>query len=211
MNYICKCKQSNFFQKNYTYWEDRDVTNDELDIIKFINDTKNIKFDKILHIGIGNSYFANKLVQKSNITGITISKKEIFKAESLNLSSYKFFLCDKYSLEFNEFAKKNKFDIIVDVNLKSYSCCKISFNFMMENIFNLMERGSMLITSRNGMRWYKKLKPKLSFNFKKLFHYKLKEIDGNESNILSLDELKTLSNKHNLKMSFDDKLCYLKK
>ena len=42
MNYICKCKQSNFFQKNYTYWEDRDVTNDELDIIKFINDTKNI-------------------------------------------------------------------------------------------------------------------------------------------------------------------------
>ena len=69
----------------------------------------------------------------------------------------------------------------------------------------------MLITSKNGMKWFKKLKPKLSFNFKNLFNYKLKEVNGNKENILTTDELKNLSKRYNLEFSFDDKLCYLKK
>ena len=36
MNYICKCKKINFFKNEYTYWEDREVTTDELDIIDFL-------------------------------------------------------------------------------------------------------------------------------------------------------------------------------
>ena len=36
MNYICKCKKINFLKNEYTYWEDRDVTTDELDIIDFL-------------------------------------------------------------------------------------------------------------------------------------------------------------------------------
>ena len=39
----------------------------------------------------------------------------------------------------------------------------------------------------------------------------LKEINGNELNILTINELKNLSQKFKLRMSFDDKLCYLKK
>ena len=69
----------------------------------------------------------------------------------------------------------------------------------------------MLITSRNGMRWFKELRPKLSFNIKNFFHFKLKEVDGNKENILTTDELKSLSKRYNLEFSFDDKLCYLKK
>ena len=69
----------------------------------------------------------------------------------------------------------------------------------------------MLITSKNGMRWFKDLKPKLSFNFKNFFNYKLKEVDGNKENILTTDELQNLSKRYNLEFSFDDKLCYLKK
>ena len=65
------------------------------------------------------------------------------------------------------------------------------------------------ITSINGMKWFKKLKPKFSFTLKKLFHFKLKEINGNELNILTINELKDLSKKHNLKIFFDNKLCYL--
>ena len=34
------------------------------------------------------------------------------------------------------------------------------------------------------MTWFKTLKPKLSFNLKNLFHYKMKEISGNPNNIL---------------------------
>ena len=82
---------------------------------------------------------------------------------------------------------------------------------MMKNVIESMNNDGMLITSINGMKWFKKLKPKLSFSLKKLFHFKLKEINGNELNILTIDELKKLSQIYKLRMSFDDKLCYLKK
>jgi len=209
--YICNCKKNNFFNKSYTYWEDRDVTTDELEIINFLDNKNDDKFKSILHIGIGNSYFAKKFSYNNKITGITISQKEIQKAKSLNLSNYQFYLLDKYSIDFQKFMDKNKFDIIVDTNLKSYSCCQDSFEFMFQNILKSINLNGMLITSINGMKWFKELKPKLSFSFKKFFFYKLKEINGNKYNILIPDELKKFSQKYNFEMSFDNKLCYLKK
>ena len=35
-----KCKKNNLFDKSYTYWEDRDITLDELDIINFLDKKK---------------------------------------------------------------------------------------------------------------------------------------------------------------------------
>ena len=32
MNYICNCPKSDFSKHNYTYWEDRDTTSDEIEI-----------------------------------------------------------------------------------------------------------------------------------------------------------------------------------
>lgn len=211
MRYICNCYKDNFFDKKYSYWEDRKITNDEMDVINFISNSKKLKLKSILHIGIGNSYFCKKIDNNCNITGITISSKEIDKAKALNLPNYHVYLCDKYSVEFKSLIKTKKFDLIIDTNLKSYSCCQESFEFMMNNIIKSMHSGGMLITSINGMKWFKKLKPKLSFSFKKLFHFKLKEIDGNELNILTINQLKNLSQKYKLRMSFDDELCYLKK
>ena len=82
---------------------------------------------------------------------------------------------------------------------------------MIQNIFKSIKPNGMLITSINGMKWFKNLKPKLSFSFKKFFFYKLIEINGNKHNILLPKELNNLSKKHNIKMSINDKLCYLKK
>ena len=82
---------------------------------------------------------------------------------------------------------------------------------MMYNIFNSLNSKGKLITSRKGMNWYKLLKPKLSFNFKKFFYLKLKETEGNPQNQLSLNELKKLSYENNIKISFDDNICYLEK
>ena len=110
-----------------------------------------------------------------NIAGITTSAIEIDKAKALNLSNYHVYLCDKYSIEFNSLIKTKKFDLIIDTNLKSYSCCQKSFDYMMKNIIESINKDGMLITSINGMKWFKKLKPKLSFSFKKLFHFKLKK------------------------------------
>ena len=211
MNYICKCTKSDFSNHNFTYWEDRNTTSDELEIIDFLENTYKLESKQVLHIGIGNSFFAKKFFKNNYIFGITISKKEIENANLLNLSNYKFLLCDKYSKNFIRELNNLKFDVIVDTNLKSYSCCHESFNFFMENLSNKLNDDGMLITSKNGMRWFKKLKPKLSFNFKNFFYYKLKEVDGNKENILTTDELKNLSKRYNLEFSFDDKLCYLKK
>ena len=210
MNYNCNCSRTNYSDRNYTYWENREITSDEFEIINFLEKSYDLRSKSILHIGIGNSFFAKKFF-KNQIFGITISQKEIDLAYSLRLSNYKVFLCDKYSLNFKEKLNNISFDLIVDTNLKSYSCCQDSFNFYMENLFYKLKKNGTLITSKNGMNWYKNLKPKLSFNLKNFFHFKLKEVEGNKENVLSENELKSLAKQFNLKFSFDDKLCYLKK
>ena len=175
MNYICNCYKDNFFDKKYSYWEDRNISSDELDVINLISNSKKLKLKSILHICIGNSFFCKRIDNNCNIAGITFSANEINKAKALNLSNYHVYLCDKYSIEFNSLIKTKKFDLIIDTNLKSYSCCQKSFDYMMKNIIESMNKDGMLITSINGMKWFKKLKPKLSFSFKKLFHFKLKK------------------------------------
>ncbi len=211
MNYKCNCHKINFQEKNLTYWENREVTTDEKDIIDHLSNIIIPKNYSILHIGIGNSFFAENFCKNNKVYGITLSKHEILKAKKLNLHNYNFFLCDKYSDEFKLLIQNKKFDLVIDTNLKSYSCCQISFEFMMKNIFESIKSNGMLITSINGMKWFKKLKPKLSFNFKNLFHFKLKEVEGDKNNILSIKELEVLSNEYNFRLSYDNKLCYLKK
>ena len=211
MNYICKCKKINFLKNEYTYWEDREVTTDEIDIIDFLKKSNNINYESILHIGIGNSFFAKNFSKDNKIIGLTVSKKEINKANDLNLTNYNVYLCDKYSKEFKQLLSNIKFDLIIDTNLKSYSCCIDAFNYFMENLLSKLNTNGTLITSKNGMNWFKKLKPKLSFNLKKFFYYKLKEVNGDKDNILTINELENFSKSYNLKMYFDEKLCYLKK
>ena len=81
----------------------------------------------------------------------------------------------------------------------------------MENLFKMLNHKGILITSRKGMNWYKNIVPKLSFNLKRLFHYKLKEINGNSENIMTIDEAKFISNKYSLKLKFDEKICFFEK
>ena len=42
MNYICNCYKNNFFDKKYSYWEDRKITNDEMDVINFISNSEKL-------------------------------------------------------------------------------------------------------------------------------------------------------------------------
>ena len=211
MNYICKCKKINFLKNEYTYWEDREVTTDEFDIIDFLKKSNNFKYESILHIGIGNSFFAKSFSKDNKIVGLTVSKKEINKANELNLTNYKVYLCDKFSTKFCDLFLNKKFDIIVDNNIKSYSCCKMSYYYFIDNLFKMLNDKGILITSRKGMNWYKNIVPKLSFNFKKLFHYKLKEISGKSENIMSLEEAKFISDKYSLNLNFNEKICLFEK
>ena len=209
--YICNCKKYNLFEKDYIYWEDRETTSDELDIINFIKKKFDINDKNLLHIGIGNSEIASIFNEAKKIVGITVSKGEFNFANKLNLNNYEIFLCDKYSENFIDITHKFKFDFIIDTNLKSYSCCSKSFNYMFTNYLKILNLDGKIITSRMGMNWYKKLKPKLTFSLKKLFHYKLKEIEGDKSNILSLDEINSISADNNLKLTYNERVLYLVK
>ena len=188
MNFNCSCKKINFKDKNYSYWENRITTSDEKIIIKKLN-TEETFNKKILHIGIGNSEFSLKIAKLNKVTGITISKNEIVFAKSLKIKNYKILYCDKYSSNFKKIFKNQQFDLIIDTNLKSYSCCENAFKFYMYTLFKILKKNGSIITTKNGMRWYKQLKPKLSFNLRKFFYYKMKEINGNPKNILKISEL----------------------
>jgi len=209
MKFNCKCLKPSFSNKKYSYWENRRTTSDEKDIINKISNDKNLINKNILHIGIGNSELAQKIDSSNNIFGITISNSEIENANSLKLKNYKIFFCDKYSLNFEKNFKNYKFDLIIDTNLKSYTCCQNAFDYMMEKLFNFLNHEGQIITSTNGMKWFKSLKPKLSFNFKSFFYYKMKEVSGNPNNILNEAELKKLCSIYGIKILFDENLCYL--
>jgi|TARA_B110000196_G_scaffold289200_1_gene274671 hypothetical protein len=210
MKYQCKCIRPNLFNRNYGYWEDRNITSDETTIFKSLLNKK-ISQKQILHIGIGNSQIAKEFSLKNTIYGVSISQKEIIYAKTLSIENYHLFLSDKYSLDFKNLFPNVKFDYIIDTNLKSYSCCNESFYLFMDTLFYNLKPNGFILTSRSGMNWFKKLKPKLSFNLKKFFHYKLKEIEGDPNNKLTIDELKILSDKYNIELSINDKMCYLKK
>ncbi len=131
-SYICNCKHYDFSDKNFIYWENRIVTSDEKSIIKYIEKQNYKKKLSILHIGVGNSYAYEKLNVNHTITGITLSKGEIKKSKSYNDDNYMVYYCDKMSINFREIFSKFKFDIIIDNNLKSYSRCQKSFEYMLK-------------------------------------------------------------------------------
>ena len=133
MKFSCNCSKPLFSNKSYSYWEDRDMTSDENDILDKILLDKSVVNKTILHIGVGNSELAKKLDFSNNVTGITISKKEIDYGNSLKIKNYNILFCDKYSLKFKKKFQNNQFDLIIDTNLKSYACCQNGFIFMMDN------------------------------------------------------------------------------
>ena len=210
-SYICNCKHYDFFNKDFLYWENRIVTSDEKSIINYIEKQNYKKKLRILHIGVGNSYAYEKLKLNHIITGITLSKGEIKKSQSYNDENYIVYYCDKMSMNFREIFSKFKFDIIIDNNLKSYSCCQKSFEFMFENFVKVLNNDGIIISNKNGMNWVKKLKPKISFNFKNFFHHKMREIDGNIDNIFSMKEASKISNKFSLKLILDNDVVIFSK
>ena len=194
--YGCKLFNDN---NDYSYWEDKKEIQDEIEILSFINNNfKNGQ--KILHVGIGNSYIAKNLSQKNHITGITISKNEINTAKNLNLINYNFFFQNKYA-ENNILDKiTNLYDIIIDNNLKSYSCCNNSFQTLFHRYKKNLTKKIIIVTSFTGMKWSRLIKPVLSFSLTNFFYKRLKEFDGPKKNLLTFNECKNLSNKFNLRV-----------
>jgi len=183
---------------NYSYWENKPQTTDEKEILHFLIKSKILK-KNILHIGIGNSEIALKLSEYNNIIGITISKPEILSAKKKLIKNYKTYLINKYSNKLN-LLKKYKFDIVIDINLKSYSCCKKAFEKMFSTLSSLLNKNGFLITNKKGMNWSCVLKPKLTFTIKRFGKRILKEENGPKTNKFTIQECKILAKKNNLRL-----------
>lgn len=190
-------------ESNYLYWENRKVTTDEIEIVDFLNANERSANLKILHIGIGNSYVASNIKKYKKIDGITISTNEIKHAKKLNLNDYNIYFLNKFSHKAFLLNKFDYYDIIIDVNLKSFSCCNSAFTDLFSNYIRMLNKNGKIITGKQGMNWSRIIKPVISFSFKKFFHKKLKEFDGKESNLLKINECLELSRQHNLKFYQD--------
>ena len=190
-------------ESNYLYWEGRKETTDELEIVNFINNDNSNKNSRILHVGIGNSYVASNINNFKKIDAITISGNELNHAKKLKINNYNPLFLNK--LTHNAFSKKelSNYDIIIDVNLKSFSCCEKAFDNLFLNYVLMLNSKGKIITGKKGMNWSRILKPTISFSLKKLFHKKLKELDGPDSNKLKIDECLSLSKIHNMKFHLD--------
>ena len=188
----------------FSYWEDKEATNDEKYILNYLKSITSIDEKKILHIGIGNSYIANNLNNFYKIDGISISKNELDFAKKQNTKNYNVYFQNKFSRDNLLNSKLKFYDIIIDVNLKSFSCCDKAFNKLFELYKTILNNNGILITGRAGMKWSRKIRPVLSFSLKKLFYKRLKEFDGPKSNLLSENDCLDLCNKHNLKLNKSD-------
>tara|TARA_B100001250_G_scaffold119874_1_gene101727 strand:- start:1545 stop:2210 length:666 start_codon:yes stop_codon:yes gene_type:complete len=186
---------------NFLYWENRDVTDDEIEIVNYLNTNIDDKLPNILHIGIGNSYLAKNLKNYSLIDGISIANNEIRFAKKLNLPNYKCLFLNKLSSNALDVFKNEKYDYIIDVNLKSYSCCDKAFHKMFNDFTKILNENGSIISGKNGMKWSRILKPVYRFSLKNLIYKKLKEFDGPKSNILTISECSYLAEINGLKFN----------
>jgi cyclopropane fatty-acyl-phospholipid synthase-like methyltransferase len=108
----------------------------------------------LLHIGIGNGQMFSELrEQLSSYVDLTISIPEIRQFHSRFAFEHKavVVLANKHDPRVYPKIRGN-FDIIVDVNLKSYTCCEEHFQSLMRFYSERLCAGGQIITDETGIR-----------------------------------------------------------
>lgn len=126
-------------------WLDRDPTVDEQEVVAHMRQGATPR--RILHVGIGGGYLTREF-GANVIQGITKDGGELRHARSLGLDAI---LCNKYDVASYRDSLAAPFDCIVDVNIRSYSCCDTHFQEFMELMRASLGPGGALLTSRRGL------------------------------------------------------------
>ncbi len=103
----------------------------------------------ILLVGIGNSKFVSLFGGKNIIDGISINVHEINKGKKAGYRNL--WLFNKYDPKL--FPLLSTYDIIVDVNPKSFACCLYHFWSYMRNILSRLKPGGKFYSSEDGLNW----------------------------------------------------------
>lgn len=205
---INNCKLLNFKITLSSYWENKNPTNDEKEVVHYIN---NIEYSKsnlsILHIGTGVSYPAQYIKKYRSIDSFTICRGELEHALQLNNSKYNVFLKDKH--EKNCFIGWNKkYDIIIDNNIRSFCCCEEAFDHLLYNYYNLLNNRGIIIMHKDGMKWSTQLNPQFCF---KSFKWILKEKGSNPLGSFTLTMAEKKANEFNMELIVDNNIVVFKK
>ncbi len=130
-----------------------ETTPDQLKIEAVLK-TLDWKGANILHVGVGNSKFAEDFGPGLNcLDGVTVSVNEKTNADRLGISNYRVYLVSKYDRDLLLTATE-KYDFIIDNNLASFACCKFHFHQMMDTYLWLLKPGGQILTDQVGMNWF---------------------------------------------------------
>lgn len=135
-------------------WESKATTCAEQAVIRYLCDRPPLHREKkLLHVGIGNgALFAAVGEGLAAFTGITISRPELdhFQRRFQRRPTVVTLLANKH--DERSFASiGGRFDVIVDVNLKSFACCEKHFRRMMQYFAEALSPGGILITAQSGL------------------------------------------------------------
>jgi hypothetical protein len=103
----------------------------------------------ILHVGIGNSGFAQRFAHRVNlIDGLTVSRNEEAHAGSLGIGNYRVLRINKHT---RKPLPPDRYDLIIDNNLTMCVCCKYHFYLMLDNYLESLKANGRILTDQQGM------------------------------------------------------------
>ena len=155
------------FSEELRDWSDKATTPDQRRIERYI-DRYDLRQQRILHIGIGNSGLAQRFHRRTKeIVGTTIDEPEINVARSLALPNYHYLLHNKYSGENSEI--RGTFDLILDNNPTSPCCCIRHLATLFDFYSEKLRPDGLIVTDRQGLEWVPKdSSPRWGFSFEDL-------------------------------------------
>jgi hypothetical protein len=134
-------------------WTQQQTTRDQAHI-EAVLDTLAVTGASILHVGIGNSQFAQRFASRARrIDGLTVHQNEKIQADALEITNYTVYVLNKHSAEFVS-VLANPYDFIIDNNLASFACCKYHFSVMFENYLRILTAHGQILTCQIGMDVY---------------------------------------------------------
>jgi hypothetical protein len=135
-------------------WEAKPTTEAETAVIAFLQQRPQLYAGKrLLHVGVGNCSLPAALADDlAAYVGLTISLPEqrLFEEKFAATEHTRLLLANKYDPRDYSMIE-GLFDLIIDVNLKSFACCEKHFGQLMALYTERLKSGATLITAESGV------------------------------------------------------------
>ncbi len=126
-------------------WLHREPTADEVEVAGWMRSKRG--FRKVLHVGVGNCLLTRRF-GAAVAQGISKDGREVAHAATLGLDVL---LCNKYNVVAYRERLRSPFDLVVDVNIRSYACCDSHFRDYMSLMLDALNSRGILVTSTRGL------------------------------------------------------------